>query len=238
MNKTVCILDLTPCWNHVGCRDMNANITSEPKLEHLAEAPLPTKYGVFRLVVFRYDDPTAHPELSQEHLAMVMGDVEDGESVQVRVHSECLTSEVLGSLKCDCKAQLEEAQSRISQTGRGVILYLRQEGRGIGLSNKIKAYALQAQGADTIRANELLHLPVDARKYEVAAAMLRHLGIKSVVMMTNNPDKVEALEQLGISVLGRDSVHVGVNQHSQEYLKVKRDRMRHQLPRNLDRLDS
>ncbi len=217
---------------------MNANINSEPKLEHLAEAPLPTKHGTFRLVVFRYEDPGAHPELSSEHLALVMGDVGDGQDVPVRVHSECLTSEVLGSLKCDCKEQLDTAQARIAQSGRGVILYLRQEGRGIGLSNKIKAYALQAHGADTIEANELLHLPVDARKYDVAASMLRHLKVGSIQLMTNNPEKVEALERLGVRVSGRLPVHVEANQHSEGYLVVKRDRMRHQLPTDLGLLDS
>jgi len=217
---------------------MNANINSEPTLEHLAEAPLPTKHGTFRLVVFRYDDPGAHPELSSEHLALVMGDVENRENVPVRVHSECLTSEVLGSLKCDCKEQLDTAQFRIAQAGLGVVLYLRQEGRGIGLSNKVKAYALQADGADTIEANELLHLPVDARKYDVAASMLRHLKVKSVRLMTNNPDKVDALQRLGIIVTDRLPVYVGANQHSESYLVVKRDRMRHQLPTDLSLLDS
>ncbi len=216
---------------------MNVNINSEPQLEHLAEAPLPTKYGTFRLVVFRYEDPGAHPELSSEHLAMVMGDIKNGEDVPVRVHSECLTSEVLGSLKCDCKEQLDTAQMRIAEGGRGVVLYLRQEGRGIGLSNKIKAYALQAHGADTIEANELLHLPVDARKYDVAASMLRHLGVRSIRLMTNNPEKVEALEKLGISVAGRQPVYVGANQHSESYLSVKRDRMRHELPADLGQLE-
>lgn len=217
---------------------MNANITSDPKLEYLAEAPIPTKYGTFRVVVFRYKDPGAHPELSSEHLAMVMGDVAGRHDVPVRVHSECLTSEVLGSLKCDCKLQLDSAQSRIAEAGHGVILYLRQEGRGIGLSNKIKAYALQASGADTIEANELLHLPVDARKYDVAASMLRHLKVASIQLMTNNPEKVEALQRLGICVRGRRPAYVGANQYSEEYLAVKRDRMKHQIPKDLSQLDS
>jgi len=212
---------------------MNANITSDSRLEHLAEAPLPTEFGTFRIVVFRYKDPDAHPSLSDEHLALVMGDVKDGENIPVRVHSECLTSEVFGSLKCDCKEQLEAAQAHIGHDGRGVILYLRQEGRAIGLANKIKAYALQADGADTIEANEQLHLPVDARQYDVAAAMLRHLKVRSVKLMTNNPEKVESLGRLGISVLDRIPVHIEANQHSVDYLNVKRDRMRHELPAEL-----
>lgn len=203
------------------------------RLEQLAEAPLPTPFGLFRVVVFRYRDPAAHPALSDEHIALVMGDVENAEAVPVRVHSECLTSEVFGSLKCDCKQQLEAAQAHIARTGRGVLLYLRQEGRGIGLANKIRAYALQAEGADTIEANERLHLPVDARDYSVAAEMLRTLGVKSVEIMTNNPEKQESLEQLGISVVGRIPVQIAPNEHSESYLAVKRDRMRHLLPQEL-----
>lgn len=214
---------------------MNANILIDPRLEHLAEAPIPTAHGEFRVIVFRYRDPEAHPGLSDEHLALVMGDVGDGRPVPVRVHSECLTSEVLGSLKCDCKEQLESAQATIGATGRGVVLYLRQEGRGIGLANKIRAYALQAKGADTVEANERLHLPVDARQYNVAAAILRHLGVASVELMTNNPEKVESLGRLGIPITSRIPVHVPVNEHSESYLAVKRDRMRHELPTILSR---
>lgn len=204
-----------------------------PRLEHLAEAPLPTPFGTFRVVVFRYRDPAAHPALSDEHLALVMGDVDGADSVPVRVHSECLTSEVFGSLKCDCKEQLETAQKWIGERGVGAVLYLRQEGRGIGLANKIRAYALQAEGADTVEANELLHLPVEARQYDVAAEMIRHLGIRSVELMTNNPEKQESLARLGISVVSRIPVQIEPNKYSERYLAVKRDRMRHHLPLDL-----
>jgi GTP cyclohydrolase II len=215
---------------------MNVNIQTDTRLEYLAEAPLPTAYGEFQVVVFRYRDPDAHPGLSDEHLALVMGDVRDAENVPVRVHSECLTSEVLGSLKCDCKEQLEAAQAHVGKEGRGIVLYLRQEGRGIGLANKIRAYALQAAGANTAEANEQLHLPVDARQYDVAAAMLRYLGVKSIRLLTNNPEMVDALRRLVIDVEGRIPVHVAANEHSEGYLAFKRDRMRHALPLKFERL--
>lgn len=199
-------------------------------LEHLATAPLPTRFGTFELHVYRWDDPNADPSLSDEHLALVMGDVRGERAVAVRVHSECLTSEVFASLKCDCKGQLERAQAEVARRGRGVILYLRQEGRGIGLANKIRAYALQAEGADTIEANQRLHLPVDARQYDVAAAILRELGVESIVLMTNNPAKVDALAALGISVVERLPMLVAANPFSQSYLEVKKKKMRHELP--------
>jgi GTP cyclohydrolase II len=200
------------------------------RLEVLAKAPLPTRHGVFQLHVFRWDDPEAHPALSNEHLALVMGDVRGGRDVAVRVHSECLTSEVFGSLKCDCRQQLEQAMAEVARRGQGAVLYLRQEGRGIGLANKIRAYALQELGADTIEANRLLHLPVDARQYDVAAAMIRSLGIESVELMTNNPRKLEALRSLGIPVADRLPVLVEPNRYSAGYLDVKRRRMQHELP--------
>jgi GTP cyclohydrolase II len=200
------------------------------RLEALAKAPLPTRFGVFQLHVFRWDDPAAHPALSDEHLALVMGELKNARNVLVRVHSECLTSEVFGSLKCDCKQQLEQAQAEIARRGIGAVLYLRQEGRGIGLANKIRAYALQELGADTVEANRLLHLPVDGRKYDVAAAMIRSLGIESVDLMTNNPSKLQALRDLGITVEGRVPVLVEANRYSASYLDVKRKQMQHELP--------
>jgi len=200
------------------------------RLEHQAFAPIPTRFGTFDLHVFEWEDAAAHPALSREHCALVMGDVRGQRGIPVRIHSECLTSEVFGSLKCDCREQLERAQAEIARRGVGVLLYLRQEGRGIGLANKIRAYALQAKGADTIEANELLHLPVDARSYDVAAAMLRNLGVESVDLLTNNPLKYDALLNLGIQVERRVPVLVPANPFSASYLEVKRRRMQHDLP--------
>lgn len=199
-------------------------------LERLAAAPLPTPHGVFQLHVYNWEDPQAHPGLSSEHLALVMGEVRGAPGIPVRVHSECLTSEVFGSLKCDCRQQLEAALAEISKRGSGVLLYLRQEGRGIGLANKIRAYALQALGADTIEANELLHLPVDARQYDVAAAILQDLGVASVQLMTNNPRKIAALRELGIRVEKRIALHVAANPFSAAYLEAKRRKLNHELP--------
>lgn len=201
-----------------------------PALEQLAEAPIPTRFGLFALKVYRWDDPQAHPALSKEHCALIMGDLRGRRNVPVRVHSECLTSEVFGSLKCDCREQLERAQAEIAKRGFGAVLYLRQEGRGIGLANKVRAYALQAEGADTVAANEQLHLPVDARTYDVAAAMLRELGVESVELMTNNPNKVESLERLGIVIERRLPSLVPANPFSAGYLETKRRLLQHELP--------
>ena len=193
-------------------------------LDVLAEAPVPTRHGLFRFVVFRHsEDPT------KDHVAIVAGDVR-GDDVLVRVHSECMTGEVFGSLKCDCAAQLDQALSTIGREGRGVVLYLRQEGRSIGLANKIRAYALQAEGADTVDANRDLGLPDDARRYDAAAAMLERLGVRSVRLMTNNPAKVEALRKLGVSLRERVSAVVEDHPLSRGYLATKRARMGHVLP--------
>ena len=204
-----------------------------PVLEELARAPIPTRYGRFELHVYRWDDPNAHPALSKEHCALVMGDLRGRQHVPVRVHSECLTSEVFGSLKCDCREQLERAEDEIAKRGFGAVLYLRQEGRGIGLANKVRAYALQAEGADTVQANQQLHLPVDARTYDVAAAMLRQLGVESVEIMTNNPAKVEALQKLGVRIERRVPVLVPATQFSASYLEAKRRLMQHELPSSI-----
>jgi len=201
-----------------------------PRLEVLAQAPVPTKYGVFEMSVFHWGGAETQHGLSPDHVAMVLGDVHDRSDVLVRVHSECLTSEVFGSLKCDCRDQLEAAQAEIARRGQGVVLYLRQEGRGIGLTNKIRAYKLQSNGHDTVDANRMLGLPDDARDYAGAAAMLKHLGVASIRLMTNNPEKVRALRGLGVTIERRSPSVVGHNVFSAGYLEAKRLRMGHSLP--------
>jgi GTP cyclohydrolase II len=206
-----------------------------PQLEVLAKAPLPTRHGIFEMQVFRFCSKEAIQNgLSHEHVALVMGALEGKTNVPVRIHSECITSEVFGSLKCDCKDQLEAAQAEIARRGFGAIVYLRQEGRGIGLANKIRAYALQAHGADTVDANRLLGLPDDARRYDAAAAMLGQLGVASVELLTNNPAKEESLRALGVDVVTRIPLLVPTNPHSATYLETKRSRMRHAIPKMLD----
>ncbi len=192
---------------------------SEPSFDCLARATIPTRHGDFDAYVF-----------TGEHVALVHGQVEGRKDALVRVHSECLTSEVFGSLKCDCKEQLDAAMAMIARAGDGAVLYLRQEGRGIGLANKIRAYALQSRGHDTVDANRLLGLPDDARRYDVARDMLAHLRVASVRLMTNNPEKVSGLRDLGVDVVGRVPVVVAANPHSAKYLEAKRLRMEHDLP--------
>lgn len=206
-----------------------------PRLEVSARATIPTRLGTFDMHVFRWrDDDARDLGLSEEPVAIVCGDVRGKRSVPVRVHSECLTSEVFGSLKCDCKEQLEAAQAEIARLGSGVVLYLRQEGRGIGLANKVRAYALQAKGVDTVDANRMLGLPDDARQYDVAAAMLSELGIESIRLMTNNPNKIDSLRALGVDVEGRLPIIVPpTNPYAAGYLDTKRRRMQHELPEEI-----
>lgn len=191
-------------------------------LERFAESDLPTNRGTFRTVVFR------DRRDGREHVALVIGDVKQHEGVPVRIHSECLTSEVFGSLRCDCRAQLDRAMDFLAQHGRGVLLYLRQEGRGIGLGNKIRAYELQQQeGLDTVEANLRLGFPDDLRRYDIAGEMLRALGVRSVDLITNNPLKIAGLVDEGIPVRRRIPSRTLTNPLNVNYLKTKRDRSGH-----------
>lgn len=191
-------------------------------IEFVATSRLPTAFGEFKITVFQ------DPETGEEHVALSKDlDTAPTAPVLVRIHSECLTGDAFASLKCDCGPQLQATQKLINEVGQGVILYLRQEGRGIGLTNKIRAYALQDQGHDTVDANLMLNLPADARRYDMCTIMLDHLKIKQVKLITNNPSKIEALKQLGIDVVARVPLTVGLNQFNAEYLKTKHERMAH-----------
>lgn len=198
-----------------------------------AEAPLPTSRGEVRLVVYREEVGGQISDV-KEHVAVVVGRPgSSDQAVLVRAHSECLTSEVFGSLKCDCREQLDAALDKMVEEGEGVLLYLRQEGRGIGLGNKIRAYKLQANGADTIEANHQLGFETDLRTYDVAAGMLHDLGIKRVRLMTNNPEKVQGLEEFGVLVERREAIEIAANEHSERYLHTKKHQMGHFLDRLL-----
>ncbi len=186
-----------------------------------ARATLPTRYGTFTLYGF-YDNREG-----KEHTAIVHGDVENRENVPLRVHSECHTGDVWGSLRCDCREQLEAATRYVAAQPFGVVVYLKQEGRGIGLLNKIRAYQLQDLGLDTVEANQYLDLPVDARDYAVAAKIIRLLKIHSVSLLTNNPDKIEQLKTAGIKVVGRIPIVIPANLHDKGYLDVKKNKMGH-----------
>jgi GTP cyclohydrolase II len=172
----------------------------------------------------------------KEHVALVHGDVVEGDDVPVRLHSECLTGDVMGSLRCDCRDQLTEGLRTIQREGRGILLYLRQEGRGIGLLNKIRAYALQESGLDTVEANQALGFRDDERDYAVAAHMLRSLGVKSVRVVTNNPDKIRQLEQHGVTVSGRIPHVIPPNEFNRFYLETKARRSGHLIDLTEERL--
>ncbi len=189
----------------------------------VAAAELPTRFGEFQVVAF--DSPTD----GKEHAALIRGDIFDGEDVPVRLHSECLTGDTLGSLRCDCRDQLELALTELGRHEAGVLLYLRQEGRGIGFANKIKAYQLQEQGLDTIQANEALGFRGDERDYEVAAHMLGTLRVRSIRLMSNNPTKIDDLAQHGVKITGRIPLVVPANPFNRRYLETKRLKAGHLL---------
>ena len=195
----------------------------EPLIELGAKAGLPTCFGDFQILVFKnsLDD--------KEHLAIVKGNVKGKKDVLLRIHSECLTGDVFGSKRCDCGEQLHNALHRIEDQGEGVVIYMRQEGRGIGLTNKIKAYALQEEGLDTVEANEKLGFPADMREYHLAAQIIRYLGIESIRLMTNNPAKTHGLEDLGINISNREPIVIEANDVNKDYLHTKVVKMGHQL---------
>ena len=188
-----------------------------------AETKLPTKYGDFRIIIFKNE--VDH----KEHLMIVKGDVRGKSDVLMRIHSECLTGDVFGSHRCDCGEQLENALRSIEEQGEGIVIYMRQEGRGIGLTNKIKAYTLQDEGYDTVEANVKLGFPPDMREYSLAAQMLRELDVKSVKLLTNNPEKKEDLERWGIIVTKRVPIVIKANSINAKYLNTKKEKMRHML---------
>jgi 3,4-dihydroxy 2-butanone 4-phosphate synthase/GTP cyclohydrolase II len=194
-----------------------------PSVRRLTSARIPTVDGEFALSLYE------NSRDDKEHLALVCGEVHEEEDVLVRVHSECFTGDVLGSLRCDCGEQLNTSMRRVAQQGRGIILYLRQEGRGIGLLSKLKAYNLQDEGYDTVEANRMLGHGADERDYAVAATILEDLGVSSVRLLTNNPQKIESLEEHGIQIAEREPLEPHVNRHNADYLRTKVDRMRHIL---------
>ncbi|MGI9952347.1 bifunctional 3,4-dihydroxy-2-butanone-4-phosphate synthase/GTP cyclohydrolase II [Moorellaceae bacterium AZ2] len=196
---------------------------TEKLIRRVAETNLPTRYGHFRAIA--YEDVLE----KQGHLALVKGAVDDGRPVLVRVHSECLTGDVFGSYRCDCGEQLARAMTMIEAEGRGVLLYMRQEGRGIGLLNKIKAYKLQEEGKDTVEANEALGFPADLRDYGIGAQILVDLGIRELKLLTNNPRKIAGLEGYGLKVVERIPLEIQPNGINQRYLRTKKDKLGHLL---------
>lgn len=210
--------------NIVAVADLIAyRLERDALVERVADARLPTRYGLARAIAYRSDVDAA------EHVALVFGAVSADEPTLVRVHSECLTGDVFGSLRCDCGTQREMAIQAIAEEGRGVFLYMRQEGRGIGLHNKIKAYALQDDGADTVEANRQLGFPPDLRHYGVGAQILVDLGVREMRLMTNNPRKIVGLDSYGLSIAERVPIVAPSNEENASYLRVKQERLGHLL---------
>lgn len=192
-----------------------------------AMAALPSAHGDFQMFAFGCSQPTMTG--GGEHLVIMKGDVRGKSGVLLRIHSECLTGDVFGSRRCDCGEQLDYALQALEREGEGLVLYLRQEGRGIGLANKVRAYQLQDHGADTIEANEILGYPADMRTYHCAACALRILNVKSVRLMTNNPTKIEEICKYGVQVDERVPIEIPANPANERYLDVKRDQMGHMI---------
>lgn len=210
--------------NIVAVADLIAyRLERDALVERVADARLPTRYGLARAIAYRSAVDAA------EHVALVFGAVSPDEPTLVRVHSECLTGDVFGSLRCDCGTQREMAIQAIAEEGRGVFLYMRQEGRGIGLHNKIKAYALQDDGADTVEANRQLGFPPDLRHYGVGAQILVDLGVREMRLMTNNPRKIVGLDSYGLSIAERVPIVAPSNEENASYLRVKQERLGHLL---------
>lgn len=210
-----------PTKDTKACREHLASRSKAQMKVSSSEAALPTQHGTFRVRAFRDQD-------GREHLAVYKGDVTEG-NVPVRIHSSCTTGDIFHSLRCDCGPQIEMSLEYIEAKGCGVVVYMAQEGRGIGLLNKINAYVLQERGFDTVEANERLGFESDGRDYAEAAEILKTLGVKSVMLMTNNPQKIKDLECHGIVVAGRIPVKVKPNENNRRYLQTKKSRMKHML---------